>query len=526
MRIGKFIGGLFVLVALAGIGTLLFMEESDDSNPRPRVKRRRSPKKKSKTEKARVPLKNGINKDVLELSNPDPKPEPKPIIDVSREVKVEDLKNGSGTVNLLVVDHLDNALKNAFVKARSSVRGILGKYRTDENGKITFKDLKESEKFSAEVWHPRFDGARFVGPYKINTRIKLVFPPSDTGTIEARFMTQDQRPLTKGRLFVMDYQGRAYDYTAEGLGVDGGGRMRVELAPGRWAIYGKAPGFSETDKMFVTVKPNETQKAYLKFLSLGTISGVVIGDGGGGLDFVFELVHQTGRKKNPFTSTKRVNQPASFDGSFTLKDMNPGRYKVRASFQQKPEYASKWTEFELKPGGSMEIRLEMAKQMMSVSGSVVDYSGNRVPGVKVRCQTVECLTDEKGDFQLYGLPKGFQIVRFEKEGYSRGSREVVVVDTHTQRMLQRLSQYGVVIGRIVGTGNEPAAGVRVLLTNQNPDREGEIVTARTNDQGWYRFDKVEAGPYSLSAGSVDEKNSPRVNVQAGKTVRVPDLRGG
>lgn len=525
MRIGKFIGGLFVLIAVAGIGTLVFMEESEQDEPRPRVKRRRTAKKTPKTDNGRVTLKENPKNDAIP-DVPKPKTEPAPVINVAKEVKVVDLKNADGRVLLEIVDHLDNPLKNAYVKARSSVRGILGKFRANDKGMVTFKDLNPNEKFSAEVWHPRFDGARFVGPLKVNTRIKLVFPPSDTGTVEARFMSQDQRPLTTGQLFVMDYQGRAYDYSAEALGVDGSGRMRVDLAPGRWAIYGKSPGYSETDKMFVTVKANLTQKAYLKFLSLGKISGVVIGDGGGGLDYVFELVHQTGRKKNPFTSTKRINQPASFDGSFTLKDMNPGRYKVRASFQQKPEYASKWTEFELKPGGSMEIRLEMAKQMMSVSGSVVDYSGNRVPGVKVRCQTVECLTDEKGDFQLYGLPKGFQIVRFEKDGYSRGSREVVVVDTHTQRMLQRLSQYGVVIGRIVGTGNEPAAGVRVLLTNKNPDREGEIVTARTNDQGWYRFDKVEAGPYSIGTGSIDEKRSPQVNVKAGKTVRVPDLRGG
>lgn len=503
----------------------MFMEEPEPPvTPRPRKKRRRVAKNDPGQNKKKIDLKGP-----KQQNDPDPvenTPEPKPVMDVSNEVKVAALKDANGQVLLEVVDHLDNPLGNAYVKARSSTRGILGKFRTDKKGKITFKDLQTDEKFSAEVWHPRFDGARFVGPLDINSKIKLIFPPSDTGTVEARFMTQDQQPLTKGQLFVMDYQGRSYDYDVQGLNIDGSGRMLVDLAPGRWALYGKSPGYSETDKMFVTVKASRTQKAYLKFLSLGKISGVVIGDGGGGLDFVFEIVHQTGRKKNPFTSTKRINQPASFDGSFTLKDMDPGRYKVRASFQQKPEYASKWSEFELKPGGSMEIRLEMAKQMMSVSGSVVDYSGNRIAGVKVRCQTVECLTDEKGDFQLYGLPKGFQIVRFEKEGYSRGSREVVVVETHTQRMLQRLSQYGVVIGRVVGAGNEALGGVRVLLTNKNPSRDGEIVTARTNDQGWYRFDKVEAGPYSIMAGSSDEKNSPRVNVKAGKTVRVPDLRGG
>jgi hypothetical protein len=524
VRIGKIIAGLFVLVAVAGIASLIFHEEPED-NDEFLVLKTGKQKFRVKTRKNKVvqlDSKRGAQQqELVELD-----PEPVPIVNVAREVKVEKLKKVDGEVLLEVINDQGKPLKNAYVKASSSVRGVFRRARTDALGQVSYKNLKKNEKFSAEVWHPRYDGPRFVGPVKINTKLVLRFPKSDVGTVEVSFSTKDQGLIQKATLFVMDNRGRSYDFKNSALAPTESGAYSVALSPGRWSLYAKAENYSATDKVFVTVVAHESRRAHFTFLAQGKIRGVVIGDGGGAINYIFEIVHETGRKKNPFTTTKRIEREASFDGSFELSGMDSGRYKVRVSFREQPEFASQWENFVLGPGTEVDIRLEMEKQLLSIAGSVVDFEGNQVEGVKVRCKTVVSMTDAKGKFELFGLPKGFQVVYFEKDGYSRGSRQVVVVDTHTQRMLQRLSHFGVVVGRVVDGRQQFVSGARVILVSKIPDREGEIVTALSNEQGWYRFDKIVSGPYYVKLGTDQrgETGAPHISVRAGQTARVPDLR--
>jgi hypothetical protein len=512
---------LLLLIVFAAMASLLLLEEGATNDDR----RRRSGVKAPMT-KQRAPVKRAKRR--VDLTGLEALPEAPPMPGqrppAQREV-IEREADGAAPdeVRLLVIEGLDQPVFGALITPRTQGRRLPPK-RTDRAGRARINGLEDGDELIAEVSHPRFDTPRVFGPIPAGEFVKLRFPDNPRGSIIGALRDSGGRPIADATLKLDDGRGLEFDVSPAMLAVDPvSGRFEFELAPGRYAVIVKAPGFSETDRSFVGVEAGRESELQVTFLARAKVSGRVDANIPKGGKLLFELVLETGGLKNPFTRSWSVTVGDEGNGNFRLLDLDPGRYRLRASVAGRPERKSDWASFALGAGQEHSLNLSPRPIELSLEGHVVNTQNKLIGDVEVRCFTIVTKTDERGYFALYGLPTGYQVLELKKPGYGDKQQAVHVDPRHRTRPRIVLKQYGAVSGRVVKNG-AGAASARVLLVQTRP-QQGQVRQGQADAEGRYTFDNVSPGSYYIKGGAgkaFDEEGQPHFDVTPGHETKVPD----
>jgi protocatechuate 3,4-dioxygenase beta subunit len=151
----------------------------------------------------------------------------------------------------------------------------------------------------------------------------------------------------------------------------------------------------------------------------------------------------------------------------------------------------------------------LAQTGVTVEGTVLNnVTGSGVAGVTVRLWTqqgahYETTTDESGVYRVTGMPPGDYDSRFERTGFGEvetdfaaplvAQRLHVAPAKDAVRWNHQLAPLATVRGRVTGVDGKPAADVEVTIA---PGPEG---FTRTNEDGWFVFDKLRPGSYAIRA---------------------------
>jgi len=196
-------------------------------------------------------------------------------------------------------------------------------------------------------------------------------------------------------------------------------------------------------------------------------------------------------------------------GAFTFEQVPPGSLRVYA-FDQ-PTLMQGEVLVELAPGGSVSFNLLLAGGLGTVSGTVVDSAGQPVAGARVGGGLSLTTTDTSGHFTLTDVPVG----RSRLVAVSDALGSVGGVDIDIARQGETISAVivlqaaGVITGIVRDSSGTPVPNLDVYLLNR-PDlaKGGENSIAvrsstTTEANGRYRFERVVAGEYRVSAFNPD-----------------------
>jgi hypothetical protein len=174
-------------------------------------------------------------------------------------------------------------------------------------------------------------------------------------------------------------------------------------------------------------------------------------------------------------------------------------------------------------------------QIAVVEGSVVNsVTGAGIDAAKVRLEGstgshYETVTDASGSFRMTGVKLGGYLPFVEKHGFFPppffGTIVMVRdVGNAVPRLRLELEPAARLRGRVIGPDGKPAAKVEVAVGNQN------LATTKTNDDGEFLFENLQAGSYSLlvRANLVRTWYPAALNPALAEPIRVPagaDLSG-
>jgi protocatechuate 3,4-dioxygenase beta subunit len=150
-----------------------------------------------------------------------------------------------------------------------------------------------------------------------------------------------------------------------------------------------------------------------------------------------------------------------------------------------------------------------AQSGVTIEGVVVNpLTHTGVAGVSVHLVVQEGVqetkTGESGDYHFSGIAPGDYVVVFSKPGYFTpesaysnpvGTRPTPLkVGSDPIRLNREMIPLGALRGRVIDPEGKPAAHVKVEATNML-----DPVTATTDDDGTFLFDKLQPGTYRLRA---------------------------
>lgn len=140
-----------------------------------------------------------------------------------------------------------------------------------------------------------------------------------------------------------------------------------------------------------------------------------------------------------------------------------------------------------------------------VAGAAVQLAV-RVPGARIR-QRLTVETGENGRFVFEGVVPGKLGVEASRPGFAPSAPVLFRIEPGERRTdLELVLQAGLrVAGRVVDAEGTPVPEARVRLSREGSPRAIEPV--RTDEEGRFAFDDVDAGPFSLTAsqGGIDAR---------------------
>jgi len=141
-----------------------------------------------------------------------------------------------------------------------------------------------------------------------------------------------------------------------------------------------------------------------------------------------------------------------------------------------------------------------------VSGTVVAADGAPASGAVVHLATEdgpfrresETTSDSRGRFELRDVLPGTAWIEARKPGFAASAPSQIEIEPGERHKVQLALQHPLVIaGHVIDPFGKPVAGARVRAGRRNT-RVGSLETY-TDDDGRYRFDAVDSGPYWVGA---------------------------
>jgi hypothetical protein len=234
---------------------------------------------------------------------------------------------------------------------------------------------------------------------------------------------------------------------------------------------------------------------------------------------------------------------ANADGHFELTATPKGGFGVLASADG---YGPRMLGYvELRGNTFKRITAQLAPAA-TLAGTALDTDGKPLAGVTVRADSVTSVdgrgyilpqrrqtkTDDKGKFELTGLPRGHAQLFAYADHYAEldGLKLQTVPD---EGLTIRLTATGDVKGRVLDKAGKPAPGGIVDINPPGNLRIGQWGgSSNTAPDGSFHFENVPPGEYVVSAMATNpgpalqgkDPNSKTITVKAGETVEV-DVTG-
>ncbi|NQV25530.1 MAG: carboxypeptidase regulatory-like domain-containing protein [Rhodopirellula sp.] len=203
-------------------------------------------------------------------------------------------------------------------------------------------------------------------------------------------------------------------------------------------------------------------------------------------------------------SGKDMAEPTTgADGRVILPDvssMSDRLYVVAKGYEAATVYL-KW------PRGAMQ-RVELIEGGRTLTGTVVSTTGEPLPGATVTSglsgYAPSAVTNEKGEFEIYGLPKDQQTLYpvIEAPGFVTKGRFGFQLTSDEMLVKWELAPGTTIVGQVVHqeTG-EPISGIKVIVGNDRFGSNDKTPKAKTDTNGRYRLIGVNEGQILLHAFS-------------------------
>ena len=337
---------------------------------------------------------------------------------------------------------------------------------------------------------------------------------------------------------------------------EAGAFLFTGIAPGSYELVAEDDGYASSAPHGLDLQPgDQLEGVVLTLREGGTIHGIVYDqDGqpeGGRSIMAFTQANSGGSPENTVSDER---------GEFTLTKLEPGTYQVMAQ----PDMRKVQQEMEGQDNPSPATFMRMMEMTAAtvVDGEVTEVTLGAPPeapvrvhgrvtksGVAVDGGMVTVLREggsildnfepadvkDDGSYELTIDGAGRATVIYSREGFGRAGTEFAVdIPERAEYRLDLELPGGSITGRVLGPDGGPLSGQIVSLDKRTgmPAVTGMGMgsMARTDDDGRFRFEDLEAGIYDLRAGGASFFDGagdlaatvvPDVEVRDGKAT--PDL---
>ena len=286
----------------------------------------------------------------------------------------------------------------------------------------------------------------------------------------------------------------------------------------------------------------------IELIPLPQVSGFVFAPDGSPLrNFTVRLRQEVTNTDQtmPVMSTDTQVSEAQ-DGAFTLSSPRVGEFVAEATH---PRHAASFSEpFLLEEGGSVQGVVIRMTGGGTITGRVVDPSGDPVPGALVKTHHTEYVddpfwrslgdaypsaaarkqvrSDDDGWFQIAGLtPEVYQLSIDHPDHAPITLRSIEVTDGQETKVDRTtLTPGAAVSGTVYGPAGTGLAGAVVQITldaQASRSDYGAFYKTRSNSEGRYTFTHLPPGHYKISVSRQGAADNPFVGMTDEKATRKP-----
>jgi hypothetical protein len=378
---------------------------------------------------------------------------------------------------------------------------------------------------------------------------KLQLFVHDGGPAESQFLKDDKDPKSDGRydwsFTVWDpeswhhlYNGPGSQFSAE----DPNGGLHQAVDPPRLDVYAGDSGINFSKAQVPAGVSVIDERADANGFAGGS---AVVGD-------VFDMVtsRPVAGAKIALAKQKAENEweeaasgTTNADGHFELKGAPKGGFGVLASADG---YAPRMLGYIELRGNTFKHFTAQLAPAATLTGTAVDTEGKPIAGVTVRADAVtsvdgrgyilpqrrQTVTDDKGKFELTGLPRGHAQLFAYADHYA-GLDGLKLHPVPEEDVVIRLTATGNVKGRVLDKSGKPASNGVVDINPPGKMRIGQWGgSSSTGPDGTFHFENVTPGEYIVSAMATNpgpgiqgnDPNAKTITVKAGETSQV-DVTG-
>jgi protocatechuate 3,4-dioxygenase beta subunit len=361
-------------------------------------------------------------------------------------------------------------------------------YRSEERSEVRLRDGKTADLGTIVV---RVGGA-------VDGRVSdEAGEPVEEASVRASWTTPEQR--YRSRQTKTDEQGR---YRLAGL---------PETDPVELNVF--ATGFGRVEREGVT--PGERDVDFT-LTPAGRVTGRVrLPSGEVPLEFSAEAIVESegqgfrafSRRRGSSAAGDRFSTP---EGDFTIENVQPGKYTVRA--RGAGWAATHVSGVEVRASEVTDVGTLVLEKGITLRGRVITTGGTTpVPGAAVQASPPKTLripfggdgsavlaeSGLDGGFVLEGLPAGALTVKADHPEYSSTELNVQVdAETEPEEVVLVLSRGGAIEGTVRGAEGQPLHGISIMITRGM--MAGEPSQALTDEAGHYVFERLAPGSYTVT----------------------------
>jgi protocatechuate 3,4-dioxygenase beta subunit len=283
------------------------------------------------------------------------------------------------------------------------------------------------------------------------------------------------------------------------------------LSPGPQHVYAVASGYGRSDG--IVAEPG-TSGLTINLKLAGSIRGTVVDPEGHPVTPFRAMARSSQRRGTPVMPVRDT------DGVFLLENVPEGEYVVEIlSADFMPEAISS---VRVSGGNVAEVGTVRLRRGGSIAGTVVDASGDPVPGATIQAvgpgprrywgEENAISSDRQGRFRLGGLPDGKANIAASHPAYAEARLEGVEVDSRSgaSEVEIVLSRGGALEGVVRTRDGTNIAGRTIQVSRQDTPWDGK--GTRTSEDGSFRIEHLPAG--KLTAALQHEEAQAAFTVQS------------
>ncbi|MGE0547373.1 MAG: carboxypeptidase regulatory-like domain-containing protein [Kofleriaceae bacterium] len=383
---------------------------------------------------------------------------------------------------------------------------------TEDDGTFKFDKLLGRTYFLSATHGDLIGSAR----YKLTqTSDPIVIRLAQGASIEVTVVDDANKPIAGAEVIDAERAGSKPEDNTESVKTDSAGKATVKpVRPGYVRVSASATGYAPASSFTSVGSAGATGQITITLHKGFSVSGRVVDSRGK------PVANATVSSRSGlwgFNDALDDDVTTATDGKFTIAALAPGSYTLSVVDGEHAPTRSAPVAVTDRPVTGVEITMNDGGLL---AGTVVDSAGNPVPFATVRVarsasdaeagwgvHARQATTDQRGTFELRGLPRAHQRARAESETAASKLAEVDLIEKSELRDVKLvLDVTGTIAGTVVDDTGAPVAEVQV---NAFPDilggESGEGValagmsSATTDGGGGFTIRGLPDGKYRLWA---------------------------